>query len=163
MPTCILIHMTVQILQKETYLTMLENSVGSHQYRTLWADVDGVTKDILDNGQLSCAFFVSSILNHFRLIDTPHARTEGLVRDMERNGWTKTDAPVPGCVVVWEAQEQKSGVYPHSGFCLTSTEVLSHTDATQTPQKHHVTFGEKEDGTPKRNITSIYTHDFLNS
>ena len=145
----------MQLLPKATYLSTIKNSVGAKMFRHNYALVDGEQQDILQDGQLSCAFFVSFILRAFSLIETLHARTVGTVRDMQTSGWRETDTPQEGDVVVWEDQQQKSGIFPHIGFYLDEQTAVSHRDTDGTPTVHSLTF----DGT--RKITAYYTHDFL--
>ncbi len=47
---------TMEVLQYDTYLEMIRGSVYSRMFRTMWAKVDGERKDILQGGELSCAF-----------------------------------------------------------------------------------------------------------
>lgn len=142
----------VTILERETYLAMIRNSIGSHLFRTVRAEVDGTKRDILENGQLSCAFFVSSILHSRQLIKAPHTTVAGLLQDMERSGWCPTTEPHEGCVIAWEEQQQKSGVHAHVGFYLNADEAVSHSDAERTPVIHHPTFHDQ------RRIVAVYTH-----
>ena len=51
----------------DTYIVVIKNSVGSNIFRNSYAKVNGKKKDILKNGKVSCAFFVSSILALFPL------------------------------------------------------------------------------------------------
>lgn len=145
----------MQLLPKETYIAVIKGSVGANLFRENYALVDGVQENILQDGQLSCAFFVSFILRAFSLIQTLHARTTGTVADMEQSGWRETETPRIGDVVVWEEAEQKSGVFPHIGFYLDQGTAISHRDTHNTPIAHSLTF----DGT--RKVTAFYTHDFL--
>lgn len=157
----------IELLPKETYLQMIRNSVGSKLFRTVYALVDGEQRDILQDGLLSCAFFVSTILNHFKLIDytvAPHTGIEGLIKNMEKSGWTKTDTVIPGAVVVWEPWEMgPNGAHAHIGFYIGNDQVISHRDVDRMPTEHHVTYGVQEDGSPKRKIIAIYTHPKLES
>lgn len=145
----------MQLLPKATYLSMIRNSVGATLFRNNYALVDGEQTDILKNGELSCAFFVSFLLRGFGLIKELHARTTGTIVDLEASGWRKTDTPHEGDVVVWEEQQQKSGVYPHIGFYIDKESAISHRDTHYTPIVHSLTFN----GT--RKILAYYTHDFL--
>ncbi len=144
------------VLRRESYLAMIQNAVGANTYRTLYLrEGDGV-RDILEDGNLSCAYFVSSILMHFKLIESPHATVAGTVRDLEAHGWQKAGAPEPGDVLVWEAQEQgTSGRHTHIGFSLGGEQAVSNSTTERVPQQHHFTYGEK-DGAPARRITAIY-------
>ncbi len=150
----------MKLLLKKTYLSLIENSVGATLFKNLYAEVDGQVEDLLKGGDLSCAFFVSFILNHFRLIDSAHATVSGLVKDMEKNGWQVAHEPKAGDVLVWEEQQQKSGPHTHIGFYIGDTMAVSNNPQGGEPFKHHVTFGEK-DGTPARVVRAVYTHQFL--
>lgn len=145
----------MQLVPKATYLSVIKGSVGTEMFRNNYALIDGTQEDILDDGQLSCAFFVSFILRAFGLIQDLHARTIGTVKDLEESGWRKTDTPHQGDVVIWEDMQQKSGIFPHIGFYIDEQTAISHRDTHRTPIAHSLTF----DG--MRKVTAYYTHDFL--
>lgn len=145
----------MELVPKETYLSVIKGSIGTTMFRHNYALIDGEKKDILDNGQLSCAFFASFVLRAFDLIETLHARTEGTIRDLEHSGWRKTETPHEGDVVVWEEKEQKSGIFPHIGFYINEEVAISHRDTQCTPIEHSLTFDDT------RAVTAYYTHDFL--
>lgn len=149
------------ILQKESYLAMIRNAIGANLFRNLYATVDGEKKDILKDGQLSCASFVSSILYLLYLIKTPHTTVAGLERDLVGSGWKKTDAPHPGDILVWEPSLQADEVNAHVGFFIGGDRAISNSWQTRTPTEHHVTFGTNADRSPARAITTVYTHDLL--
>jgi hypothetical protein len=147
----------MELLIKDSYLAMIKNSVGSKLFRNLYANVDGKRIDILRDGDLSCALFVSVLLHHFNLIESPHATVTGLVRDMERSDWVETDIILPGAVVVWKPAVQKSGEqHAHIGFVLDKMTAVSHSDTEKAPVEHNLTFGTNGDGSPKRAIVAIY-------
>lgn len=146
----------MELLPKATYLAVIKNSIGSEMFRHNYALVDNAQHDILKDGELSCAFFVSFVLRGFGLIKDLHARTLGTIKDLEASGWRTTETPHEGDVVIWEEQQQKSGIYPHIGFYIDEQTVISHRDTKRTPILHSLTF----DGT--RAVTAYYTHDFLN-
>ena len=153
----------MKLLPKKTYLQMIQNSVGSSLFKNLYAESDGKEVDILKNGDLSCAFFVSTILNHFKLVDGPHATVDGLVRDMKKNGWKQTDSLEKGGVVVWEAVVQSDGAeHTHIGFYMGGNTAISNNPQGNEPFVHHPTFGEDEES-PVREISALYSHDFLKS
>ena len=143
----------MKLFLRDTYLAMIRNSVGSSLFRTLYAEVGGEKKDILRDGDLSCAFFVSSILHHFSLVKGVHATVAGLTRDLEDSGWQVTTTPREGAVVIWAPEIQKSGeAHPHAGFYLSESEAISHSDVARTPVVHSLT---------ARSISAMYTHEFL--
>lgn len=153
--------MAVEILQKDTYLTMIRSSLGTNLYRNLYALVGGMRADILKDGDLSCAFFVSSLLHQFSLIARPHATVAGLERDLKASGWKLAEMPVPGAVLIWESVPQTDGeVHAHSGFFIGGDVAISNSYKEKTPIEHHLTFGETA-GKPARALSAIYVHDFL--
>ena len=147
----------MRLLLKDSYLAMIRNSLGAKLFRNLYAEVKGKEQDILRNGDLSCAFYVAMLLHQFRLIAEPHATVAGLVRDLQRSGWVKSDKVVPGAVVLWEEEAHKSGErHAHVGFVIDGMTAVSHSDNERVPVEHHLTFGSNKDGSPKRSITTIY-------
>ncbi len=149
----------VEVNLQKSYLKMIQNSVGSKIFRNLYARVDGKQRDILKNGNLSCAFFVSIILHTFELIKKPHATVLGLLKDMEQNGWKKSRKLKLGDIIVWESEDQTGdGIkHPHIGFYMGKDKAISNSTAKKIPVCHHFTFGTK-DGKPKRQIIAIYRH-----
>lgn len=147
---------TIKPLLFKTYISLIEKSIGSETYQTLYALKNGVEEDILESGNLSCAFFVSSILSMTHLIQSQHATVQGTVKDLEESGWYRIEEPRVGCVLVWE---EKNG-HTHIGFYMGDNVAISNDSEKKTPQKHHVTFGE-ENGRPYRNITSIWWKEGL--
>ncbi len=152
-----MVNKTIRPLMFETYLAMIENSIGSHMFRVGYAEVDGEKEDIMKGGELSCAFYVSSILSIFNLIDGIHATVKSTVREMKKAGWVETDKISPGCVVVWEEKEQlKWGLHIHIGFYIGDDKAVSNNPTGTTPYQHHYTFGTKDGGGPERKIDTIY-------
>ncbi len=155
----------MQLLARESYLQAIENSVGARLFQNLFAKKDGISVDLTEGGNLSCALFVSSILMLHHLIDpsrAPHATVNGLLRNMEDSGWKTGTSIVPGAILVWEAMVQ-GGSEPHThiGFALSESEAISNMWEKRTPEKHHIYFGMSSDGSPIRKITNIYKHDIL--
>lgn len=146
------------ILQKESYLAMIHNAVGSSLFRNLYLLVDGEKRDILNEGSLSCAFFVSSILHQFQLTAMPHATVSGLERDLKESGWTLAETPRVGDVLIWEPKLQGSGTNAHVGFYLGDDRAISNDWQTRMPAEHHLTYGTNPDGTPIRAVVAVYTH-----
>lgn len=146
----------MELLVKDSYLHMVRQSIGSTMFRNLYAQINGESQDILKDGDLSCAYFVSTILHHFKLIASPHATVSGTVKDLEKSGWQKIEAPIVGAVVVWEKASQ-AGDEPHEhiGFVSGDSKAISNSYIERVPVEHDLTFG----GT--RKITAIYANDFL--
>jgi hypothetical protein len=152
----------VEVNLLKSYLARIQNSIGSNLFRNLYAKVDGKERDILDNGSLSCAIFVSIILQSFELIKKPHATVTELVKDMEASGWKKSRNLKVGDIVVWEPVDfTGDGVkHLHIGFYLGKNKAISNDWEVGTPAKHHFTFGTKAKK-PKRRIIAQYRHKDL--
>jgi len=139
----------------DTYLAMIRNSVGTNMFRNNFAMVDGVRQDITNNGDLSCAWFVSSILMIFSLIQRPHAAVDGMVKDLEASGWERIDAPEVGCVLVWEKDPDHR--YRHVGFFMGEETAISNNYKLGHPAEHHWTCGAEGSATYRR-IEAMYRH-----
>lgn len=150
----------LELLYIPTYLAMIKNSVGSHAYRTFYANVDGKKKDIVGGGNLGCGFFVTHILYFFRLVKEPHLTVAGTVRDLEASGWMPISKPRTGCVLVWEAVKGKSGEHGHIGFYVGANKAVSNSSAKGMPQLHHWTYG-KVGKKPKRAVVSMWWNEKL--
>lgn len=122
----------MKLLIKKNLLAQCQGAIGSTQYRHLWFDAEGVEKDITEDGQLSCAYFMSSLLHNHNLITSVHATVKGTVADMKAFGWTLLEEPQIGCVLQWEAYEG----HEHIGIFVGGTQAISHSDKTQSPQRH---------------------------
>ena len=125
-------------------------------------EVGGKKKDILKDGELSCASFVSSVLLMFGLIKKRHATVKGTVKDMFRSGWQEIEKPKPGCVLVWEKRHVPGrSEHKHIGFYHNNKSALSNSHKQKSPQIHHLTYGTKKDGLPVRKIEKIFWHKRL--
>ena len=153
--------MKIKILKKENYLANIHNSVGSGLFRNLWAEVDGDKKDILEDGGLSCAQFVSGILYLNGLIKERHATVEGTVRDIEGFGWKKIKEPKIGSILVWEAMEYPDGSkHGHIGFYVGDQKAISNSPKEKSPQYHRWTYA-RENESDYRRVSSIYWNTLL--
>ncbi len=151
----------IKILNKLSYLTAIKNSEGSKIFKNLWAEVDGVKKDILDDGDLSCAQFVSGILYLHKLINDRHATVDGTIRDLEAGGWYQITEPKEGCVIVWEGIIYPDGMeHKHIGFYLDNGLAISNSPDEKSPKIHHWTYGDKNSD-KYRKISMLLWHDKL--
>jgi len=148
---------------KKTYLKMIENSVGSRMFQHLYIKDKEKNKSInvVQSGQLSCAFFVSYILYFFDLIKSPHATVKSTEKDMRDSGWKEINKPKKGAVIVWEKIKYDSGKkHSHLGFYMGYNQAISNNFKKRVPHKHHFTYGKKSE--PKyRKIKSILWHPNL--
>lgn len=141
----------VEILRPESYLALIRNSVGSTTWRQMYASVNGREQDIMNNGDLSCAFFVSSILKMCDLLPQLSVTVFGLIRNLEALRWQKVSEAMPGDILVWETIiDEKGDKHSHIGFYLGEEQAVSNSANTQTIQQHHWTFEGQ------RPLTAIY-------
>lgn len=138
-------------LVRETFLEVVNRSVGTPIFQTLWAEVDGVRTDVTRQGELSCAFFVSALLAAFGWLDHVHATVAGTEKVLPNHGWSLVDSPAPGDLLVWESQVVERGEsHAHIGFYLGDDQAVSNSSTTRVPEKHHWTY----EGT--RQVRAIY-------
>ena len=153
----------VRILKKKSYLAMVRNAAKgeNHMFRNLFAMVDGIETDIVDQGALSCSFFLSAILFVNKLIADMHANVAGLERDLEASGWSLVDEVRAGAVLVWEPRPltKARSFMPtqlHAGVYLGEDRAVSNaSNSTLIPEEHHWTY----DGT--RKVIRIWWHPVL--
>jgi hypothetical protein len=144
---------------------MIENTAKGENwmFRNFYIVKDGAEADALENGGLSCATFVSSILYlHNPLLEflekphwlkLTHANVASTEKDMRENGWFEIKELKPGAVLVWEKQE-----HAHMGFYVGNEEAISNdSQGTGFPWKHHFTYNDT------RKIEKIYWHPELDN
>lgn len=142
----------------DSYLAMIKNSVGSKAFRNYYAKYDGKFRDGLKDGELSCAFYVSSILTIWRAIDKPHATVRGLVIALEDAKWKiikDNSKPKPGDVLIWEAilvDKNDKAKNEHCGFYIGNNNAVSASWQKRGIVMHDWQF--KDQG--GRKITAIY-------
>ena len=80
----------------KTYLQTIQDSIWSDIWRHFFITKDdGKSMDILKNGSVSCAYFVSNILKQFGMIPTSHANVDSTRETMSRSGWYSIDLCTP--------------------------------------------------------------------
>ena len=134
--------MVTQVDQKRTFLMRAEKAIGTEMFQNLFAVVDGEEQDLTDNGNISCAVFVSGLLLMAEKIPTMKATVGSLEALLQAAGWEVADSPEPGDIVFWEETEQVSGPHRHVGIAVSHTEAISHLDTNRTPGRHHITFND---------------------
>lgn len=154
----------VHVLIFKSYLQTILNSTGSKVFRNLYALVNGKEQDILNDGELSCAYFVSHILLMFSLITEGHATVRGTVNDLMDSGWKVIDQPRTGAILVWEASvtDDEGQLHDHIGFYIGDDQAVSNSTTKRIPQEHFWTFAHegKED---YRKVTAIFWNETLES
>ncbi|PJA46299.1 hypothetical protein CO172_03920 [Candidatus Uhrbacteria bacterium CG_4_9_14_3_um_filter_36_7] len=130
----------------KTYICLIEASIGCILFRHFYVKINAKQKDIMQNGELSCAFYVSSILNMFQLIDRGHVTVDSTVSDLLKFGWKKTKKLRKGSIIVWEPIDfGKTGVHKHIGFYIGNSKAISNDSKKGFPAKHSWNFnGERK-------------------
>lgn len=114
----------------ETLLKMIENSEGTRIFNSAFVKDKrtGRIIDVLNDGEYSCAVFVSGLLSLVGLIDRPHSTVKTLVSKLEEsNNWEKIEAKIePGDVLVWEKVKFEDGSEnEHIGFAIDDLNAIS--------------------------------------
>jgi hypothetical protein len=86
-----------------------------------YAKVNGKISNILNNGEVACAFYVTAILSMFdvKLIEHTHTMTSKTVADLERSNWQRVEQPEPGDIIIWgpKTKPDTDGLnHDHIGF-----------------------------------------------
>ena len=142
----------------ETYMAVIKNSAGSHAFRNFYATVNNKKIDLMRNGELSCAFFISNVLSAFNLMKGIQITVNRTVRDMKQSGWKRIKKPKIGSVLVWEPVDTgKRDIHRHIGFYLGKGKAVSNSAKKGIPVIHHWTFGTNK-RKPKRRVEAIFWH-----
>ena len=142
----------------KTYMKMLENSIGSRLFNSAYVtdQTKNKTFDVLNDGEFSCAFFVSGILKIFSMIDNPHSTVATLLKKLEEDdSWEKVSAEniKPGDVLFWEEMTFEDGTTNEDvGFLIEKNKAISTNYIEKKITSHHPTF----DGTRKIEIAYHY-------
>lgn len=130
-------------LIKDTYLAVIKNSVDSKSFRNYYAKVNGKRKDIMNKGELSCAFYVSAILKMFNLISQMHGTVDSTIKDMKENKWKETEKPNMGDIIVWEKLDFGKEQHRHIGFYIGNKKAISNNFILRHPLIHSWDFNKK--------------------
>ncbi len=108
-----------QHLIHKTYLAVIRGSVGSTMFRECYFKIDGKNVEVLENGNLACAFYLTSILKMFDLVKELHTTVTAAENDLIRSGWRDIKRPRIGCVIVYAPRAFPSGrSHRHLGFYI---------------------------------------------
>jgi hypothetical protein len=136
----------------KSYLQIIRNSVGSNMFRSFYAKTPTKGEfDAFNDGENSCAFFVSAILVIFKKIGGFHGLVQGTVDDLKESGWQEVDQPKPGDVLVWEAIKFEDGPKEHIGFYVGNGRAVSTSWTKKSPVEHDLNFDEAN-----RKVTNIF-------
>lgn len=161
---------------KKNYLTLIENAAKGENwlFRNFYIVKDGREIDALENGKISCATLVSSILylqNNLleflkkpRWINFVHANVPSTTQDMLNCGWYEIKELRPGAVIIWEARKgiDDGLMHSHNGFCISNVEAVSNdSKGTGFPIRHPIDKPSSIDQTPRK-VEKILWHSALN-
>jgi len=150
-----------KVNQRKTFLRVIESSVGCEMFKHMYASVNGgPEQDILKDGELSCAFYVSSVLVMFDLISEVHTTVGSTVKELRDAGHDELsdlESAEPGAVIVWEGIEYSDGVHKHIGFYTGNDQAISNSWTEGVPKSHHVTFGKDDDNESGRAIQAVFS------
>ncbi len=132
----------VDVLKKETYIRMIENSVGSNMFNSVYVKNKDTSEviDVLENGTYSCAFYVSSVLSLLDLIDRSHALVSTVKTVISTSGdWEVANKAEAGDVVFWNKVTFEDGTEnAHVGFALNNQEAVSTSSTRKMVVKHPI-------------------------
>ena len=121
-------------------------------FRSFYARTDKGMEDLLNDGELSCAYFVSSILKLFDWIDKPHLTIDSTETELMKNGWKKIpiDKIKEGSIIIWEEINIGGKYNRHIGFYIGNNKAVSASYKLKRVVSHDLTFGGK------RKVESVY-------
>lgn len=132
--------------KKRTLIKIIKNSLNSNFFRNNYFFVKGKSKDILKNGRLSCAFYVTTILKILNLIKEIHLTVESTLKDLQKSGWYKIEKPKKGAIILWD----KKNNHYHIGFYWDKKRAVSNISKKRKPSFHSLKY---------RKILAFYSHE----
>lgn len=147
-----------------SYVAMISNSVGANLFRNLYFRIDGKSIDVLEDGDLSCAMYVSTILHTFGLVKELHTTVKGTIEDILESGWYTISESRKGALIHWGFKKKDDGTqgkHHHVGFYIDEETAISNSSNSRVVAKHHPTYGTLPSGEAKRDILAYYWHDTL--
>ena len=145
----------IEILRKETYLKAIENSPGTKLFNSLLIRFkdSGKTVDILDDGELSCAFFVSSVLFLMQAVVKSCSTVQSLKKLIDASpDWFSIvpEKAESGDVVFYKKSLIEDGTESaHVGFVFGESDAISTDYITKSVIRHSI---------GKREIDCIYRY-----
>jgi len=138
-----------QLLQK-SYISMIKNSIWTRMFRNNFFELSWKKIDVLKNWSDSCAYFVSSILKIFDLIENIHATVGGTIKDIikywrEEYKWKEIQI---WAILVWEEKNW----HKHIWFYIWNNKAISNSSSKKEIVKHNWNYNSK------RNIEKIYVN-----
>ncbi len=121
----------------DNYLLVAQSSVGTRMFRKLHYRIGGQRVEVLRDGDLSCAFFVSAALKIFGLIGELHTTVAATVTDLRGRGWKLIPRPRKGAIIVWAPKKFRSGeTHRHIGIYPGGGRAVSNSSKRRSPRIH---------------------------
>jgi hypothetical protein len=155
------------------YLEMIKKSVWSTMFQNFWVEThEWDKKDTTQWWNLSCAYFVSSILKIYNRINTPTDMIQNTLNQIKEH-WRYEINPLthPNEIPSWSILLRQEWFWPswnhaHIWFYMWNEQSVSNdsaesriwlkTEKQYTPQQHHYTFENT------RSVKAIWTYNFSN-
>jgi len=138
---------------KKSLLETIKGSTGSRMFRHLYIIEKDHSEDILKDGEVACAFYVTSILKLYNLIDEIHTTVNGALKALKKSQWKKVSLidMRAGDILVWDHE----GVHAHIGFAISHNRAISNSSTKHTPVRHSFDFA----GT--REVITVLRHELI--
>jgi len=147
----------IVLMKKENFLLSIRNSIGTQLFRSYF-DKEG--NDVLKDGDLSCAYYMSSIMLLHNLLDRAHFTVPGTLEAMEKSGWYKIQKLKVGCIVVWGSVHQNGADHKHLGVYIGEGQAISNRSSLGMPGEHplHYSGLDKDRKRKPAPILAYYWH-----
>ncbi|HEY0964261.1 MAG TPA: hypothetical protein VGE31_00495 [Candidatus Paceibacterota bacterium] len=149
---------------KPSLMAMLRGSEGSNAFRRLYRVLPGnVSDDVIYDGDLACAYTVSSWLYLFGLIrGGVHTTVAKTIEDLTESGWEESALPAAGCVVLWGVKQGDDGrPHYHIGICLSASDAVSNYAPQKQPKIHPIHGFLKNEKGEEREVITFFKHPLL--
>lgn len=155
----------MEILKKKSYIKMIENSIGNKLFNSIIIkEEDGTIRDLLNDGEYSCALFVSSILFLHSLTHKSRSTVMNLEKDLLENSLftiVSENTIEPGDVIIWESVTYEDGSQNrHIGFAISDTEAISTSYIEKCVVRHPIN-KEIENSGEIRKMEKIFRPSFM--
>ena len=136
----------MKYLHYKTYLSMIERCEGLELFRNFFAENENnKTIDLLDDGDNSCASFVSNILYINELIKSPHSTVDSTEKDLLDYGWVKFNEIndiKKGDLIIWAKDENHNN--RHIGICLDNNKCVQNDSKLKKTKVENINFRKIE-------------------
>lgn len=134
----------VEPLLFENYIHLIRSSIDNPIFRKFYCSVNGKKTEVLDEGRLSCAAFVTFVLKLFSLVSDIQITVHRAMDDMKKNGWQVIQEPKVGAVIVWAEKTSvidkdstiNAPVHKHIGFYIGNGQAVSNSSMAKSPVVH---------------------------